>query len=149
MSAHELRLTRDFNASREVLFAAWTKAEKLALWFGPQGMTVPEAEADARAGGKYRIVMEGGEGQRHEVTGVYSEVSPPEKLAFTWGWTQEDGSRGAETSVEIFFEALGDGTRVTILHRGFTEAGVRDQHTGGWSGSLESLEAALEEVAAG
>ncbi|MGD2134434.1 MAG: SRPBCC domain-containing protein [Maricaulaceae bacterium] len=146
MSTHELRLTRDFNAPRDVLFDAWTTAEKLALWFGPPGVTVDEAEADPRPGGRYRIKMTGMEDQVHEVTGVYSEVKPPEQLAFTWAWTQEDGSRGAETTVDVTFESLGDGTRVTILHRGFTETAQRDHHAQGWTGCLEGLEGALKKV---
>ena len=44
------------------------------------------AEADARVGGRYRIVMRTSDGEEHDVSGVYREVVPNEKLVFTWAW---------------------------------------------------------------
>ena len=44
----EVRITRIFDAPRELVWAAWTEAEQLAKWFMPHGFTVPECEIDLR-----------------------------------------------------------------------------------------------------
>ena len=44
------------------------------------------AEADVRVGGRYRIVVRTPDGEEHDVSGVYREVVPNEKLVFTWAW---------------------------------------------------------------
>ena len=50
-----LVITRVLPFSREQIFQAWTEPEQMKKWFGPPGYTVPFAEVDATAGGKYRI----------------------------------------------------------------------------------------------
>jgi uncharacterized protein YndB with AHSA1/START domain len=50
------------------------------------------------------------EGKDHVVSGVYREVEPPSRLAFTWGGERED-ERGHETlvTIELHDEALAEG----------------------------------------
>lgn len=43
--------------------------------------------------------------------------SPPERLSFTW--RQASFPPDLVTEVEVCFERVGDGTRVTVEHRGF------------------------------
>jgi len=65
----ELVITRIFDAPRETVFKAWTKADLVARWFGPRDFTAPFCEIDFRIGGKYRICMLSpeGEGPLHTV----------------------------------------------------------------------------------
>jgi uncharacterized protein YndB with AHSA1/START domain len=59
--AEKLVIKRRFDASVEQVYAAWTDAAQMKRWFAPGAMTVPEAEADVRVGGRYRVRMsEGG-----------------------------------------------------------------------------------------
>jgi uncharacterized protein YndB with AHSA1/START domain len=90
-----LTLSRRYNASPARVFSAWTDPEKIARWFGPEGIDVVRAESDARAGGSYRIIARSPDGEEHDVSGVYREVVPNEKLVFTWAWksTPERESR--------------------------------------------------------
>ena len=55
----KVHVSRVLRASRERVFDAWTKPEQMRQWMGPAGWQVPELEADARVGGKYRIVYRG------------------------------------------------------------------------------------------
>ncbi len=48
MNARTVDITRVFDAPRERVFAAWTRAEQLARWFRPKGFTVPSCDAVAR-----------------------------------------------------------------------------------------------------
>ena len=53
-----LLIKRSFKAPREELFAAWTQADTLQKWWGPEGFTAPSVEMDLKVGGKYRVEMQ-------------------------------------------------------------------------------------------
>ncbi|HEY3812666.1 MAG TPA: SRPBCC domain-containing protein [Caulobacteraceae bacterium] len=79
----EILLVRVFDAPRELVFRAWTDPKMLGQWWGPRGFSNPVCEADARVGGKWRIVMRGPDGNDYPHGGEYLEVVPPEKLVMT------------------------------------------------------------------
>ncbi|HBR27235.1 MAG TPA: SRPBCC domain-containing protein [Rhizobiales bacterium] len=81
-----LTLKRRLTAPPGKVYAAWTEPEKIAKWFGPEKIETLRAQADARVGGRFRIVMRGVDGEEHDVSGIYREVVPNEKLVFTWAW---------------------------------------------------------------
>jgi len=84
-------ITRVFDAPRELVFKAWTDAKHLAQWWGPKGFTNPICEVDARPGGNLRIVMRAPDGAEHPMTGVFREVTAPERLVFTSAAVDRDG----------------------------------------------------------
>ena len=95
VSETTLRISRTFNAPRDLVFKAWTGPESLSRWWGAgPGFTTPIAEVDLQVGGKYRLGMQASD-QDHPfiVGGVFKEIAPPEKLVYTWAWEfhgQED-----------------------------------------------------------
>jgi uncharacterized protein YndB with AHSA1/START domain len=141
-----LRQSRTFRASRERIFRAFTDPEQLAKWWGPKGFTVPQCTLEAHQGGTWRTVMRSPEGQDHIVSGVYREITPPERLVFTWAWETE-GERGHETVVTIELLEVSGGTRLDLTHEVFETEDGRNQHRDGWGGCLDSLEQALAEGA--
>ena len=103
-----LNVTRTFAAPREAVYEAWTDPEHLKQWWGPEGMDAPVAELDVRSGGKYRTCMRSPDGKQEMwVGGEYVEVSPPQRLVFTWAW-EHDTSADRETLVKVEFRDLGD-----------------------------------------
>ena len=82
-SDREIVMTREFNAPRKLVWAAWTKPEYVARWFGAGGWTVPVCEIDLRPGGSYRYVMRGPDGLEVTMRGIYHEVVAPERLVST------------------------------------------------------------------
>jgi hypothetical protein len=73
-----------------------------------------------------RIFQQYGEGgsRLHEI-GSITAWDPPAHFSFTWrGFNFEEADPA--TTVEVWFEAAIDGTRVTVEHRGF--AALRDDH---------------------
>ena len=77
-----LTISRTFAASRERVFACWSSAERMKRWFSPEGVDVPEAEIDCRAGGAFVICMRMPDGTEHWCRGAFGEVVPPERLSF-------------------------------------------------------------------
>ena len=57
MPTDSLVIKRHFKAPPERVFAAFTEKALMQAWYGPEAMTVPHCEVDARVGGKYRVEM--------------------------------------------------------------------------------------------
>ncbi|HEV2034449.1 MAG TPA: SRPBCC family protein [Candidatus Dormibacteraeota bacterium] len=82
-SDQEIKMTRVFNAPRELVFEAYTKPEHVRNWWGPRSSTSVVFEAEVRPGGKWRYVILDRDGHEVPFTGVYQEVTPPERLVYT------------------------------------------------------------------
>jgi uncharacterized protein YndB with AHSA1/START domain len=136
-----LRLQRRFNASPAVVWRAFTEAEALRQWFGPEGFTVHICEVDLRVGGRYRIGMRSPEGSEHIVGGVFRAIAAPERLVYSFAWEGEDP--GPETEVTLEFVAQGNATELRLTQTGFASVESRDAHQGGWSSSFTCLEQAI------
>jgi uncharacterized protein YndB with AHSA1/START domain len=139
-----LQLQHRFAAPRDQVFEAWTNPDVLKRWWrASDTWGTPLAEIDAREGGSYRLSMRTEEGEVHTVFGEYREVSPPERLAFTWRWEEGPGPvmAGSEnTLVVVEFREDGDGTLVELTHSGFSGEEIKGMHEHGWQGVLASLE---------
>jgi uncharacterized protein YndB with AHSA1/START domain len=141
-----LEITRHFDVPREVLFRAWTDPSWLVRWMGPGECTCPVAETEIVIGGAFKICIRG-EGD-HWAHGHYQEIEPPERLAFSWQWEQEDGSLGHEMLIEIDFVEREAGTEMQFRQTKFPDDDSRNQHQGGWEGSMECLAKLLTETKA-
>jgi uncharacterized protein YndB with AHSA1/START domain len=142
-SAHEdggftLEMRRTFKAGRDRVFAAFTKPETLAQWWGPPGCTAPRVDLDLASGGAFAIDMHHSNGNINYLSGVYDEISPPEKLAFTWAWGQGE-DKGPATHVTLEFIEVSEGTEIILTHRGFGDEENRDLHGQGWDGCFACL----------
>ncbi|MBD0383989.1 SRPBCC family protein [Paenibacillus sedimenti] len=90
VTGQELRITRIFNAPRELVFKAWTDPEHLPKWWGPKGFTITVQEIDIRPGGVWRYVMHGPDGVDYDNKIVYREILSPERLVYSHGGGGED-----------------------------------------------------------
>ncbi len=106
-------------ASPERAFQAFV--EEIGLWWRPS----PLFQTTPRAPG--RLAFEAGEGGRLTETLANGKVfeigrivtwAPPHQLVFSW--RQASFPPDLHTEVEARFEPVGEETRVSIEHRGFT-----------------------------
>jgi uncharacterized protein YndB with AHSA1/START domain len=134
-----LVIERVFKTSPEKVFKAWTDPAILVRWWGPEGFETPNCDLDVRPGGAWRSTMVSPDGKPHTVSGVYREISPPQRLVMTWGW-ENDGKRGHETEVELTFEPVATGTRMRLVQRVFETVESRNGHEEGWTSSFNDLE---------
>lgn len=151
-AARELSVSRVLDASREMVFAAWTR--HLPEWWGPHGMTTPVCEMDLRAGGAFRTVMRAPDGAEYPTRGLFLEVVPNERIVFTDafepGWLPHPD---AFFTAIVTFEALPGGrTRYTARALHWTTANCeRHAKMGfhqGWGESLDRLVACVTRLAA-
>jgi uncharacterized protein YndB with AHSA1/START domain len=81
-SDREVRVTRQFNAPRQLVYDAHTKPELVTKWMlGPPGWSMPVCEMDVREGGNYRWRWKSQEdGKEFGFFGTFNEVKAPAKL---------------------------------------------------------------------
>jgi len=133
-----LKVKRVFQAPREKVFRAWTDATELARWFAPSAeYSTRVPELDLKVGGKYKVEMHHKGGIVHTVGGTYQEITPPERLVFTWRW--ENASGAHESLVTIEFLDLGRSTEISLTHVQLPSAEERQKHEQGWNGCLAQL----------
>lgn len=117
----------------EELFGYWTQPQLLTQWW-PQ-----EAEIDPQVGGEYHLCWPG---MDWHLRGRYYELTPGEKLGFTWKWDHLPDL--PERSVEVVFQSWsGVGMALRITHSRYTD-GENDQqerqgHLEGWTFFLTRL----------
>jgi uncharacterized protein YndB with AHSA1/START domain len=139
-----LRIERTYRAPVEAVFRAWTTEEVMRRWWqAAQGWETTEAEVDLRVGGAVRVVMrDPAKDVEYGGGGIYTEVEPPTRLAFTWLW---DGDT-RRTLIEVDFEELEGVTAVRFTHSGLWDEEAVRSHEAGWSGAFDNLERALAEA---
>jgi uncharacterized protein YndB with AHSA1/START domain len=83
-SDQEIRMTRLFDAPRQLVFEAMTKPEHVKQWWGRlgEGYSVPVCEIDFRVGGQWRFVNRHPKGEA-AFYGEYREITPPSRVVFT------------------------------------------------------------------
>ncbi len=141
----QLRVERAYEEPPAEVFDAWTNPEVLRRWWaaGPDWET-PTAEVDLREGGRYRLSMKDpSSGDEHTIVGEYREVSPPERLVYTWTWeSNEDSMAGSAGSVvTVEFQERDGGTNVVVTHEGFADEQTSAMHVHGWEACLANLSA--------
>ena len=112
MQGTDLQLRRVIKASRDKVFAAWTRPELLVQWWGPGPVTCPEAQIDLREGGEYRLANLETDGSITWISGRFELVRAPEELAYTW--TDVDPESAPDFSDIDDYNAFDIGTGIAI-----------------------------------
>jgi uncharacterized protein YndB with AHSA1/START domain len=133
----KLFVERLIHTSREKVFEAWTNAKSASQWMRPKGVTAVEAELDARAGGKWRILTKGAEGNC-EITGEYRVIEPLCKLAFTW-MSRDTDLLPTLVTVELNEDEMEPGCHLALTHAGFTSPEAVHKHCADWAIMLDKL----------
>jgi len=143
----ELTLSRTFEASRRLVFRAWTDQKRLARWWGPRGFDNPVCEFEARAAGAIRIDMRGPDGTVYSMTGVVREIVEPERLVFACMPLDENRRPLFEVVNTVAFAEHKGMTTVTVHARVVRATPAAVPYLAGmepgWSQSLDRLGALL------
>lgn len=151
MADLKLEIKQVFDAPIEKVWDAWTNPESLKQWKHPEGMTTPSAQVNLEQGGEWSVVMEGdminGNEHTHSLTlnGKYLEIDKPHKLVYTWLWEGQD-PQTHNTTVTILLSKLEENkTEVILIHSGFPDQNMVDEHTFGWNSTLKNLQKFLQQ----
>lgn len=146
-SNRELVLRRVFEASRRVVFKAWTEPQRLAQWWGPNGFTNPVCEFDARPDGAIRIDMRGPDGVVYPMTGTVREIVAPDRLTLVCTALDEQRRAVLEVLNTATFTEHAGKTTLTVRARVLAATAEADPYLAGmeqgWSESLDRLDTLL------
>jgi uncharacterized protein YndB with AHSA1/START domain len=109
MPPTEVLLTKEYDAPRELVFEAFTRAEHVEKWIAPDGFTA-QCVVEFHKGGTFSIRMMG-YGMDHTARGAYQEIVAPEKIVWTMGF---DDVPGHDMVTTVTFAARGEKTEVTV-----------------------------------
>ncbi len=142
----ELVIRRVFDAPRELVWKAWTDRDRVLKWLGPKEFTALDFELDPRPGGAWHSRMRGPNGAGYSNGGTVREVEEPERLVFTFGWDNEDGTPGREMEITITLDERDGKTEMTFSQGTFESLEDRDGHREGWSESFDKLAECLARI---
>ena len=106
-------VTRVFDAPRDLVFKAWIDPAHIAVWWGPNGFTTTIHQMDVRPGGVWRFIMHGPDGVDYPNRIVYTEILPPERLAYDHG----DDVEGASPSFHVTVTFAEEDGKTSIDYR--------------------------------
>jgi uncharacterized protein YndB with AHSA1/START domain len=143
----QIRITREFDAPKELVYKAWTVPELVKRWWSGQKGEVTLAEIDLRVGGVWRYVMVAGEGFEVAFHGEYREILPNERIVSTEIYEIPDQGDSPPTLNTATFTEVDGRTTLEILVECPTKE-LRDTiiDSGMESGMQQSMDA-LEQVA--
>lgn len=140
----EVRITRIFDAPRELVFRAMIDPEQLTKFWGPVGMSTPldRIVIDPRPGGEFTTIMVNDEtGEEYPNTGEFTIVDEPSTLAWI-----EPAFQMMNTST---FIDLGDGrTEVQIHQTNVPSMFASPEALEGFNSSLDRMAAHLATLTA-
>jgi uncharacterized protein YndB with AHSA1/START domain len=153
-------ITRIFDATRELVWKAWTEPEYVMQWWGPKGFTSPHCEIDFRVGGKFLCCMRAPDGWEGWNAGEYHEIVPYEKIVSSMYFSDSKGNKiepeqvGIEhETVEdvhdvVLFEDLGNGkTKLTFIGNETMRNAIESGQLEGWKEMLDKVAAVVEGLA--
>ena len=109
---HDIIITREFDAPRELVFRAYTEPELYKEWIGPKGYITDIQTFEPNNGGSWRYITKDSKGNAYGFHGVNHLVKAPEMIVGTFEFEglPEEGHVALETAR---FESLpGNRTRV-------------------------------------
>lgn len=156
-------ISREFHASRALVWKAWTEREQMMQWFGPKGCTIPVAKMDFRVGGEFHYCMRTPDGNEMWGKWIFREIVAPEKIVLANSFSDAAGNlqrppfpgawslqmltetrfteREGKTTITLKWFPLDASTEeiqtFNAMHGSFAQ---------GWAGTFEQLEAYLAKL---
>jgi uncharacterized protein YndB with AHSA1/START domain len=142
---YEIRVTREFNAPRELVYRALTDPALVAQWWGLKSTTTVVDQMEAKPGGIWRYIERDTDGSEYAFHGVYHDLTAPERIIYTFEF---EGMPGHVLMTTTTLEEQDGSTTMTessvfqtVADRdGMLQSGMEE----GTDQSLDSLEALLQ-----
>ena len=147
-----VEVEKTIRAAPEEVFEAWSSADLVKQWWGPEHFDCPSAKSDFRVGGEYLYAMRGEDGDTNWSTGRFIEIEPNRRIVYTDSFSDSEGKlmnpKGfedfGETFVTVEIEPMGESeTKMRLSHAGIP-ARMHDDCVDGWSSTLDKMKKLVE-----
>ena len=131
---------KNFPASVEHIYEAWTEEEHLKKWWQPGRFILAGSGTEVKTGGKIEYRFEDTEAKTITLTGSYLEVVPNKLLDFEWQWQEAGNNPGTKQHIRIEFRAEAQGSSVHICQENEdSDSSKEEGHQYSWEEALEHL----------
>lgn len=86
----EFVIERVFDASRDLVWQAFTERDHLMKWWGPKGFKMVVGKLDLKPGGTFHYCMKAPDGSDMWGKWVFREIVKPERLSFVNSFSDKD-----------------------------------------------------------
>lgn len=149
-ATQSITVNRVIEAPLDRVYDAFLNPDELATWLPPSGFSAEVHEFEPTVGGTFRITFTAEtdelEPYARSFGGEYLKLVPGEKIAYVSTFESDDPGMAGETMVSVTFEAVRDGTGVTLVQTEIPEAVPADDAKAGWTDSLGNLAGLVEEA---
>ncbi|WP_077603416.1 SRPBCC family protein [Oceanobacillus sojae] len=145
--------SRVIMASPQNIYQAFVNPKALISWLPPNGMSGYVDTFDPKEGGVYRMTLtyemdESKPGKTSENTDVtqgrFLELAPDKRIVQSVNFDSEDPAFSGEMIQSWLFEAVSEGTSVTIVCENVPEGIRKEDHDTGLRSTLENLAVFIE-----
>jgi len=113
--AQTVEITREFDAERDLVWAAYTQKELLDQWWAPKPLTSDTVAMDFEVGGRRFYAMVMPDGQRRWAVQKYTSITPKSEFKFFNAFSDENENLQLPGSDWTFtFTENGDTTTVRV-----------------------------------
>ena len=127
-------ITQRIAALPDAVFPFLVEPERMLRWMGT------DVRLEPTPGGEFWLDMNGTD----IAIGTFTEVDPPNRVVFTWGWHGSEEVPPGSTTVTIDLTVDGTDTIVELRHDGLPDE-LTARHLEGWNQFLPQL---VEQVVA-
>ena len=137
---HDLRFQRVIAASPAEVFDAFTRPEGQQAFYGQDDPGwIVQSDCDLRVGGVWTVAFGPSPTRLYRHEHVFEAIERPRRLVLATTEIRIDGS-SFETEIEFTFEDQDGRTLMTMMHRGFPTAELRDEHERGLPNAFARLQ---------
>src|SRR3954464_15084145 len=94
--AKQIKVTREFDASRDLVWSAWTDKDILDQWWAPHPWKAETKKQEFCEGGTWLYAMVGPKGEKHWSYAEYKKIAPKTRLSWQDGFCDENGKRNTQ-----------------------------------------------------
>jgi uncharacterized protein YndB with AHSA1/START domain len=127
----EVVVSRDYPHSIEKVWQGLTNEAAISDWLMPARGFVAEV------GCRFEMRCTNEDGEEDTYRCEVLELDPPKRMR--WSWVLEGNEALGLTEVEFRLESKGDGTTVTVFHRGDRDKEMLERFKAGWPFKLDKL----------
>jgi uncharacterized protein YndB with AHSA1/START domain len=144
-----LRIAREFDAGRQLVWDCHTKQELLDQWFAPKGLTTQTKHMDFRDGGYWHYAMITPDGQHYWSRLDYLTIDPIDGYVAMDGFSDEAGIVNPDmprSQLEVAFSDAAGRTVVTTIVRYASADDLQKAIDMGLEGGMTSTMERLDEL---